>query len=468
MAVEHLRVVLGSQGVSKLHRKLKAACRTTIPSSSPGESAVGHWAPGRTIEPPKLCGMEADTAVRVAKVGKLIGWITSFVPGLGNVGKAIRAAASAGQRYGEQEIELAAVSKSTFEILVNLNRFLSVLQIVCGEMSDDELQNLGVSAAAERIQSLSEEFTEAMVEKYGDGDKSVKATMTAMFFALADADAAIGSGGEGEEEEEEEEEESVVPEIDLKFLDVVKDKCQRCMAEITFCVSASQAVLQQKQAKVMSQEMMGVMQKLDQVVGLQQKLQTHGSVGYAVEAVRLQLVQQHKQDTGQILDRLKQGFSQVLVGQEQLSGRLASVKRELQAAQAMQRERDNRLKAELQNIPAQLEHAIAAALQKQQPALAGQQAPAAVSGAATAHQLGHSSERGQELIERLRKLRITKQSSRDPGVKKSKEKLGSGGQAGSVVKGTLINQRMEETPVAIKTYTVQVGARQGAASSASA
>eukprot|EP00961_Rhodomonas_salina_P049486 664513-Rhodomonas_salina.3 len=405
------------KGVSKLHGKLKAACnKARLP---PEAFAVGHSSSGQHIEPPKLCGMEADTAVRVAKAGKLIGWMTSLVPGLGNIGKAIRAAAGAGQQYAEQQIELAAESKSTLEILVNLNRFLSVLMLVCSELRDDELQNLGVSSAAERIQSLCEEFTEAMVESYGGGDRDAKATMAAMFFALVDADAAIGEESEEGEEAEEEEAESAVPAVDLKFLEVVKDKSQRCMAEITFCVAASQSVLQQKQSSVMRQEMTVVMQQLDQLVGLQQKLQAggEGSVKAAVEAVRVQLLREHQLNTGQILQNLRQGFSQVLAGQEQAA-------RERQRAERAQMERDDALKAEMQNLKLIVEEVFQGNQAK------GQQTPAQLSGAATAPGPGrHASVRTQQLIQRLHMLPVSKTGSQDPGVKKSRERLGGGGQS---------------------------------------
>eukprot|EP00961_Rhodomonas_salina_P294981 3935026-Rhodomonas_salina.1 len=193
--------------------------------------------------------------IRVAKAGKLVGWITSFLPGLGNVGKAIRGAAGVVQGHAEQEIELAAESKSTFEILVNLNRFLSVLRRVCSELAEDELEQLGVSAASTRIVDVCQEFAEAMVQKYGGNNENTKSSMVMMFFALAEAnDAFAEEDGDGEEDEEDEESATASARLDLDFVKDVKDRCQRCMAEITFCVAATQVVLQQRQSTITNQE----------------------------------------------------------------------------------------------------------------------------------------------------------------------------------------------------------------------
>jgi len=292
---------------------------------------------------------------------------------------------------------------------------------------------MGISEAARRIQTLCEEFVKQVASKY-KGDNNTKHTVAVMLFALVEANATFGE--DDAKDAEDEIDVSSASELDLEFINSIKEQCQRCMAEITFCVAASSTVLQQKRSELTKQEIFVRMQQ---------------SRDETVEAIRETLAVEHAERVESLADFVRRASDQVQAVRgvaEELSRRQQAMREEVARAEARQAERDRRVLDGIEEI---------------RDILAGQQLGGARP-ASSSSGLPLASSRAEELMGRLRRFAaLTKKQvqqaaergeRKPPGVLcKPSEKLGGGGQA-TVMQGVQVRYDGAEVEVAVKRFRV--------------
>jgi len=234
-------------------------------------------------------------------------------------------AAKAVQKYAEAEMDLLAECTLLLETVDQLQKCLGVLQEIFAKRPPmpGSLLSGQVDDAAERIQQLTEEFTNAVVEKYSRGDSNMKHSMMAMLYGLAgqadaaqahEAEQAGDNAHDAEGSGDEEPSPDPLGEITKEFIREVRSKCQNCLAEITFCVGAVSASLSTEQNQLLHGMERGQQDLLCKMQQLAQKSDKR-------EGILSELVTQHNQ---RLCTSLKEEIKAKMAGMQKETERVIS------------------------------------------------------------------------------------------------------------------------------------------------